>query len=279
MQVSAEIRWFWPSLPNALKEWFCAGEGNFPSAGGGVQRIDQYLVDKDQRELGIKRRGGKSGVEIKGLVEIIKNALSCNFFNGDVEIWAKWTSECLAIPNWCTANITKRRWLRKFDSTGDKLQEIALGADEKPLSGGALPVSGCNVELTQLNSDMGNAAWTMAFESFGPLSNVVAILQSSANELKDRKPPSMPTGVLSSYPSWLTQLVVTSKKLVSGGQFRITENSPYYSDGLQQGRPPDGNVNSGVIVTIVGEEKGPYKKIRMPDGTEAYVDGAILETI
>jgi hypothetical protein len=68
MFVSAEIRWFYPDeCPANLHRWF--GEAS-PSPGGGKLRIDEYLSQTDQSEVSIKIRGGRPGVEIKGLVAV-----------------------------------------------------------------------------------------------------------------------------------------------------------------------------------------------------------------
>ncbi len=39
-------------------------------AGGGLTRVDEYLCDVNQVELGLKCRGGQKGVEAKGLVAV-----------------------------------------------------------------------------------------------------------------------------------------------------------------------------------------------------------------
>ena len=66
MLVSAELRWFWRGgVPAAVDAWFWKRE--IPAGGGNV-RTDEYLVDRSQIELGLKKRGTKPGIEIKGLV-------------------------------------------------------------------------------------------------------------------------------------------------------------------------------------------------------------------
>src|SRR5262245_2271817 len=87
--VSAEIRWFWRGAwPPSVEAWFRTRE---VPAGGGKSRTDEYLVDRNQLELGLKKRGRKTGIEIKGLVGI-RRAVSIPF-DGRVQIWSKWTSE------------------------------------------------------------------------------------------------------------------------------------------------------------------------------------------
>src|SRR5678815_5321035 len=93
MFISAESRWFWrESLPAGLEDWF---RSTGFSPGGGIVRIDEYLLDAGNPELGVKKRGGKNGVEIKGLVET-RSALPAPF-HGRVQIWSKWSSEAVTI--------------------------------------------------------------------------------------------------------------------------------------------------------------------------------------
>ena len=73
MFVSAEIRWFYPDeCPANLHRWF--GEMS-PAPGGGKLRIDVYLSQTNQSEVSIKIRGGRPGVEIKGLVTVCRSEL------------------------------------------------------------------------------------------------------------------------------------------------------------------------------------------------------------
>jgi hypothetical protein len=73
MFVSAEIRWFYPDeCPANLHRWF--GEMS-PAPGGGKLRIDEYLSQTNQSEVSIKIRGGRPGVEIKGLVAVCRSEL------------------------------------------------------------------------------------------------------------------------------------------------------------------------------------------------------------
>jgi hypothetical protein len=71
MEASAELRWFWQGAePAALQQWFSDAELHDCAAGGGCLRTDTYLFDPQQAELGIKLRGNKTGVEVKGLVAV-----------------------------------------------------------------------------------------------------------------------------------------------------------------------------------------------------------------
>src|SRR5579885_588236 len=83
MQVSAEARWFWPGEPpRGFEKWFYNREKHPCPFGGGELRLDTYLLDRGQGEIGVKRRGGRKGVEIKGLVALSKERLHSGPFEG-----------------------------------------------------------------------------------------------------------------------------------------------------------------------------------------------------
>src|SRR5262245_28466185 len=128
MLVSAELRWFWRDcLPPGFEQWF--RNAGFPPLGGGNSRDDEYLIDAKQAELGVKLRGGKEGVEIKGLVE--NRTFLPEPFSGTVQIWTKWTSEALTIDRLPRISVRKTRWLRKFDTSRSEIRELQLGVQEQ----------------------------------------------------------------------------------------------------------------------------------------------------
>ena len=67
MRITAEMRWFWPGqCPPDLEDWFFKPS---PRAGGGQLRCDEYVQQSNgSAEVGIKKRGSKAGVEVKGLI-------------------------------------------------------------------------------------------------------------------------------------------------------------------------------------------------------------------
>jgi hypothetical protein len=206
MQVSAEIRWFWrDASPPSLEDWFCKADGHYCSAGGGGTRVDEYLRDASQVELGVKRRGSKKGAEVKGLVAVTWGGLAVGPFTGPVELWVKWTSEPLELNSASMVTTEKRRWLRKFDTIVPLPQEIPLDAEEKPLDKRQLPALGCNVELTQVSLLNGEVWWTLGFEAFGTIRTVENDLRAVATILVARRPPELGDGLLASYPAWLKE--------------------------------------------------------------------------
>ena len=143
-RFSAESRWFWNgSAPEQLEEWFRGKHPDGISAGGGKERRDDYLRDPNQNELGIKCRGEKSGVEVKGLVSPGATSLSAEPFVAPIEIWTKWTSDALRIDPALTIVTRKLRWLRKFATGNGSPREIEVDEYEKIQE--PLPQKGCNV--------------------------------------------------------------------------------------------------------------------------------------
>lgn len=215
MQVSAEIRWFWPDdPPPGLYDWFVNGSGDICAAGGGKPgRRDEYLRDEKQVELGIKRRGGSGsgGIEVKGLVAARLGEVEVDPFIGPIELWTKWSSKLLQLEPSSTITVVKQRWLRKLSTVGSSPSEIALTSDEKPKDEQSLPARGCNVELTRVEvSGQDGRWWTLGFEAFGDVTTVGGDLCSVATFLSRRQPPRLEGGFLASYPVWL------SAKILSG---------------------------------------------------------------
>jgi hypothetical protein len=209
MQISGEIRWFWKSTaPAGLDEWFRSGGEQWCAAGGGRIRTDQYLRDPRQVELGVKLRGGKKGVEVKGLIAERAGALAAAPFEGSVQIWAKWTSEALELGPGELIALDKQRWLRKFDTGGSAPCEIPLDASETPTDGRALPRRGCNVELTRIALRNGDTWWTLGLEAFGAVEMVERDVCIVAGVLAGRRPPPLGAGEVASYPMWLGRHVL-----------------------------------------------------------------------
>jgi hypothetical protein len=208
MQVSAEIRWFWRGVPPPnLEEWFRNATKNTYAAGGGETRLDEYLCDKKQGELSLKRRGGKAGVEVKGLVAAQYGNLAATPFVGPIELWTKWTSEVFELSSALTVPIEKIRWLRKFDTGRQSPEEIPVDSQEKPLGGRAFPAFGCNVEFTAITLRNSEIWWTLGFEAFGTIQTVDKALTATAKALAVRRPPELASGILASYPAWLKDYV------------------------------------------------------------------------
>jgi hypothetical protein len=203
MLVSAELRWFWKDAPpRGLEAWYRSGP--FPPGGGSLRR-DEYLLEPLQTELGLKKRGGDHGVDVKGLVSI-GTALP-KPFAGRIELWTKWVSTALSIDHLPRVVVAKTRWLRKFDTAGPDVRELALGPDEQLLDRSKSPPDrGCLVELVSIQLGDSAAPWSaLAFESFGPLDSVQESLRRTALHVAQRTPPPLEEGLQLSYAEWLSR--------------------------------------------------------------------------
>jgi hypothetical protein len=201
MFLSAEVRWFWrDGCPQPLRDWFFAA--GLPP-GGGHPRIDRYLPQPNEAELGVKERGDKPGLEFKGLVAR-RESPALGAVTSQFEIWCKWSCTIPGIESADKATITKIRWLRKFDTSGPVRAEIPLDANEQPKSGHSLPVQGCNVELTEARiSGRSDVWWTLGFEAFGALDTVPINLARAIAPDGAILAGIVSSGALLSYPAWL----------------------------------------------------------------------------
>jgi hypothetical protein len=207
VQVTAEIRWFWddPAEAGRCRDWFWSAEAFGGKPGGGKERVDEYLWDKDQPELGIKRRGNKPGLEIKGLVARAVCGFQLGDLSGPVDIWTKWSTESADLQLSQSLRIAKVRWLRKWSTDGDVVSELALGGNEQPLNA-PIYSTGCNLEFTEIHLPKGGPWWTLGFEAFGELSTVAHSLELVAKLLNHRNAPPSSAGRCASYPAWIARL-------------------------------------------------------------------------
>jgi hypothetical protein len=169
MQLSAEVRWFRSGVvPDAFRTWFLEPAAGFRSpVGGGRVRKDIYLQIKEP-ELNIKRRGGKPGLDVKGLLDVLPTQLAFGRVAVTPQMFCKWSSEELDFAALPTVEVVKTRWMRQFDTAPDQPREITLGsgefAEEPAVTSERLDV-GCNVELTEIVR-RNESWWTFGAESF-----------------------------------------------------------------------------------------------------------------
>jgi len=210
--LSAEIRWFWRgSSPSGLRDWFCGTTCNhgLAAAGDPRGRSDAYLLDPNQKELGVKKRGNakeNKGVELKTLVGFGSSDIAAAPFVAPAEFWVKVNSGALNLSHLPLIAIRKVRRLRKFDTSANLPIEIELEDNsETPKGARKLPVHGCNVEFTDITIESCGEKWcTFGFEAFGSLSTVESSLKATAMLMTRRNFPGLMGGILASYPVWLT---------------------------------------------------------------------------
>ena len=209
MIVTAELRWFWSAqAPVGLAAWFFAENIHGCRPGGGRERLDSYLCDPEQTELGIKRRASAVETEVKGLVGLLPLPFVLGGLAGRAELWSKWSSEALKIPHLTLVTVRKKRWLRKIVPGKAGYMELPLNEDEHPLGPGPVPRAGCNVELTQATAPNGSDWWTLGLEAYSRLGEVEDHLRGAVELLEVRQPPHLAEGARQlNYPEWLSALL------------------------------------------------------------------------
>jgi hypothetical protein len=213
MAISAEIRWFWRKDDSKeISSWFLSPSIHGHEAGGGQVRIDAYWVDTQYDSVGIKIRGNKPGLEIKGLLSAELDHQISSSAKGMIEVWSKWTCGHTLPASTTLVSVSKRRWLRKYAVNGGLVRQIPLGENETPLGNEGLPQEGCNFEWTEISSPEHGQWHTLGFEAFGTeklikenLVNVMAhVTQNGFVDLRGSSNES--------YPSWLKKLTSLPKR-------------------------------------------------------------------
>lgn len=196
MELSAELRLWWRGeRPIEVERWFETATAIAP--GPIAERIDLYLDDPGQTEMGVKIRGhGATGsrTEIKSLV-----ARRGRYgWLGEAEIWVKASSAALALEGAPTLSTRKQRRLRQFAATTDGVAEIPLGPHERP-------DQGCYVEFTRVGA-RDSTWWSLGFESFGNLDRIEPTLAATFAAMGDPPTPLPAASLAGGYPAWLAAL-------------------------------------------------------------------------
>lgn len=209
MTATAEVRWFFEqSAPPALAVWFHSAQRHGCSAGGGRTSVDAYLLEPGNAQLGIKRRSGKAGLEIKVLAGALERGCEQAPFEGRIELWVKQTATQLGTHGHRLVEVSKRRWVRLFDCSDDEaVRELSLAADGQPTDQVPTPARRCRVELTELELMPGGRWMTLAFEAHGPVESVAESLRRTAQTLALRAPPGLDGPLEASYPGWLPRAI------------------------------------------------------------------------
>ena len=147
--------------------------------------MDLYLRQPGQREVGIKRRGGGHGVEIKSLVGE-GAAHTIGTLTARSQIWTKVWTAALDLDGLSTVAVHKHRRMKVY------------GAE--PLA------NGCSVEVAEVRVDDATEVWTtFGLEAYGALNQLEATL-GKVVQLHESNPPAIEPGLALSYPAWLATL-------------------------------------------------------------------------
>lgn len=91
-------------------------------------------------------------------------------------------------------------------------------------------------------------------------------------------------GIRWGWAARLTAVLICAGFLMMGCQagssatLSTTLDTPFYLDGPQQARPPDGTLTAGTRVTLVSAA-GSYSQVILPDGRKAYVASDSLQPL
>jgi hypothetical protein len=196
MRITAEIRWFWPGRPPPrFVDWFTAAGPSWEAASDSRTRIDEYLRDHAHTTLGIKKRGGSEGVEIKGLISTRPTVLELAGCACAVGLWGKWSSN-FKLDQQALIKVVKQRFMRRFRVGAGSVTDVSAAES------GARQ-SGCDAELTLLEGPDGAPWWTVGFEAFGDFDQVESDLVATVAAMASRSPPRLRGAEASGYPGWL----------------------------------------------------------------------------
>jgi hypothetical protein len=201
---SLEVRWFLPpgaSVSPALETWFASTKDE-------GERIDHYLLT-GRNDMNFKARleeGKPAKIETKYLVGSLGAVNLGAKISGELQRWTK-LSLVLNDPNlkqhgaWRA--VTKRRQLRKYAFTMTAVPVVK----EVPVS--VYPPIGCGVELTRLNYEINGTMHleqTFGFETFGPKSQLLDVMQATLREICPGL-PELPSEWTASYATWLLKTI------------------------------------------------------------------------
>ena len=180
--LTAEIRWWWRSGGEAGNLAWIGEVGS----GSCEHRTDTYWCLRHPG-LGIKRRGGGSGIEVKSLVSHLSQTIG----GGRAELWSKQCVDEANLPHTSLIEVHKKRQLRHFRVVAGRAVE-AEPADDPD----------CQQEYTTVKIGR-TTATTACIEARAsvddPLANLSPILALVG------PPPLREDALLASYPAWLAQ--------------------------------------------------------------------------
>lgn len=204
MFETLEIRWFWPCpASDSIFNWFLGGTQEPDQE----ERTDIYLLLPGCRTVGVKLRENR--FEIKALIEEYASFGRLPGPDGTVQRWTKWSlasenlpamiEDILGTGTW--QKIHKQRFKRRWNFRSGHFPAQPANTSE--------PDNGCSVELTRLHLPPNRPTWmTLAFEAFGPSSDLVPLLEAGVAAFWREKgePPAvgLSAAISCGYAGWLT---------------------------------------------------------------------------
>lgn len=211
MLTTAELRWFYPgTVPAAVKQWF-QSEALGPLPPPPASREDLYLRT-DCPDLGLKLREKRLELKLRrqqlGVWQISEAGAppGGGRIVGEAEQWSKWSCEDptgkALIPE---AALAEGPWIPVQKARSQRKYSIKAGQTPIPVSVTTVIDQGCTVEVTTLQLQ-GVSWWSLAFEAFGPETELMDTLQTTANwALQAYDGPELQLQASYAYPAWLIQ--------------------------------------------------------------------------
>jgi hypothetical protein len=190
MDRTAELRWFFRRPPpQPVVDWFEKATDPPES------RTDCYLVLAGTDALGVKVRGGTTRFELKLRPRPSERLGLPGGITGELEEWQRWSLPRPAITRlFPRLGLPKERWI---EVTKQRRLTIIPSGDN----------AGCRVELTGLQV-RAQEWWTVGFESYGTVADLVPALEAAADELFGSidLPGTLGADLSCGYPGWLATL-------------------------------------------------------------------------
>jgi len=202
---TSEIRWLTAGI--LLKEtlgWFTAGQ----RLERATVQVHEYLVFPGCDTVGVKLREDR--FEIKANLGVSQPLSLPMGVQGRSERWIKWSLPTKELPMLGQALHQSGPWLRVRKERNQRTFSAETG-HLREVSRDALPVTGCNIELTSIEVEADPPCWfTFGFEAYGPPSVTAGILEegvASFFKAQGQAPGMNLTKTNSfSYPTWLKNL-------------------------------------------------------------------------
>lgn len=208
MSLTAEIRWFWPHpAPASFAVWFRSAARHGCAAGGGRLRSDSHWVWAAHPRWDLGPRAGAGLHDSKALIETIEGGCAIEPLAGDVSLWLTQSAARPAPHDAVAVELTGRRWLRQFDTSGGQVQEVRLDAQGQPLRVQAAMPDTCLAEYAEFELGLSGERWaTTALVAAGTPEHLLASLRRTATLLAARKAPPLSDALPASYPEWLGRM-------------------------------------------------------------------------
>lgn len=208
MSLSAELRWFWPyPAPREIANWFRSAERHQHAPSAQRLQTEHYFLRERCAQWSIRRHVGSEAFEIKVLLDSVEEGFNVGPFTGDVELWLT-QSSAGPVPTECEqVDVTCRRWLRLYDTSGPAVSEVRLGSGPATPGVSQIATPHCWIDYSEIDLGLGEQWVSVGFKAGGGVAESLRDgLLRTAERLSDGRPPAMSGALTASYPQWLSDV-------------------------------------------------------------------------